>query len=94
MASMNNPQCCSQHVSQLPQATQQAPQHVNELPDGRHFQLPHYRDALCHAVLIQWLPGQHHWAAYQTASSAASSIKGELEGNILGGMGYKPPPCA
>jgi len=30
-------------------------------------------------------------SAYQTASSAASSIKGELEGNTLGGMVYKPP---
>jgi len=29
--------------------------------------------------------------AYQTATSAASSIKGELESNTLGGMVYKPP---
>jgi len=30
-------------------------------------------------------------SAYQTASSAASSIKGDLENNTLGGMVYKPP---
>merc|ERR1711970_912199 len=29
--------------------------------------------------------------AYQKASTAASSIKGELESNTLGGMVYKPP---
>ena len=29
--------------------------------------------------------------AYQTATSAASSIKGDLESNTLGGMVYKPP---
>ena len=30
-------------------------------------------------------------SAYQTASSAASNIKDELEGQTLGGMVYKPP---
>merc|ERR1719219_2487090 len=30
-------------------------------------------------------------SAYQTASSAASNIKEELEGQTLGGMVYRPP---
>ena len=30
-------------------------------------------------------------SAYQTASSAATNIKDELEGQTLGGMVYKPP---